>query len=322
MSDFARFASHYRRFVRGLEFICRYCPALLCLWAVRIWGRLASPYRLHAARITGAMQAALGLSDAAVGEAWRRWREGHGEFGLAIFSYRKWTPAMLDDGIVCADLPLLRRAAQTGGLLLTYHSHHHNSLFCQFGFAGARISVLAASEEGSPLYPAIGRYIHLINRGSALHFGGGDYLFTDNLRSLVKDVKAVFDAGGMVASLCDFNGGNTAYPLFGRLLTPPTGAIALALKQQVPIYTAILYGGYGDKPVLRLRELDGHGGEAAVVRQYLDFLGDVLRVAPAAWQGWDWFLDLPAAPPAAATDRCGKDSPAGLSDNTASLEGI
>lgn len=298
-ADFARFAARYRRFLHGLETADRLCPAFARDLCAKAWGRLASPYRLHAGKIVAAMQAGLGLSDAAVLTAWRRWRESHGQFGLSIFSYPQWTPAMLDHGVHCDDPALLRRAAASGGLLLTYHSHHHNSLFCLFGFAGAKISVLAASEEGSPLYPAIGRYIHMVNRGSALHFSGGDYLFTDNLRSLVKEVKTVFDAGGMVASLCDFNGGQQPYALLGHQLAPPTGAITLALKQGVPIYAAIMYGGYGPQPVVRLRELDASGDEAGVVRQYLDFLVDIVRQAPGAWQGWDWFGDLPPAPSSA-----------------------
>lgn len=293
MSDLGVFAARYHRFVRVLEIVDRVCPAFARNFVARWWGRLASPYRLHAGKIIAAMQSGLGLSDRAALLAWRRWRESHGQFGLSIFAYPRWTPAILQQGLATADLGVLRRAAATGGLLLTYHSHHHNSLPCLFGFAGARISALAGSEEDSPLFPVMGRYIHLINRGSALHFGGGDYLFSDKLRTLVKGVKAGLDGRGMVLVLCDLPAGKQAYELLGRRLAAPTGAISLALKQQVPIYTAILYGGYGDQPVLRMRELERSGGTAGVVRQYLDFLVEIVRQAPAAWQGWDWFADLP-----------------------------
>lgn len=293
MDDFAVFAARYRRFLRALEIADRLIPRFARHFVAGRWGRLASPYRMHAARILSAMQAGLGLSSASALLAWRRWLESHGQFCLSVFSYPRWTRAMLVQGVRSDDLALVRRAASTGGLLLTYHSHHHNSLFCLFGFAGAKISVLATSEEDAPLFPAIGRYIRRVNHDSSLHFGGGGYLFTDNLRSLTREAKAVFDEGGIVASLCDFNGGKIDYDFLGRRLAPPTGAIALALKRDVPIYTAILYGGYGAKPVLRMRELDRAGGESGVVRQYLDFLADTVKDAPGAWQGWEWFGDLP-----------------------------
>ena len=296
MPDFSDFANKYRRFLELLEKAERLSPSFLKDFVARWLGRLASPYRLHANKIVGAMQAGLGLSNQQALTSWRRWRESHGQFCISVLSYPKWKPSLLQHGLTTTDRDVLHRAASTGGLLLTYHSHHHNSLFCLFGFAGARISVLAASEEGSPLFPAIGHYIQRVNRGSSLHFGGGKYLFTDNLRSLVKIVKAEFDEGALVASLCDFPGGQLASPFLGRQIAPPMGAITLALKQKVPIYTAILYGGYGKDPVLRMREIDCAGGESGVLEQYFSFLTNVVTEAPGAWQGWDWFLDFPLVP--------------------------
>lgn len=296
MPSFSDFANRYRRFLDLLTLVDRLSPSFAKDFISRWLGRFASPYRLHAGQILEAMEVGLGLSTQQASIAWRLWRESHGQFCLSVLHFPKWTPSLLQHGVVSTDTEILRRAASTGGLLLTYHSHHHNSLFCLFGFAGARVSVLAASEEGSPLFPAIGHYIHRVNRGSALHFGGGDYLFTDNLRSLVKVVKAEFDAGALVCSLCDFPGGQKSYAFLGRLVAPPTGAITLALKQRVPIYTAILYGGYGKKPVLRVCEIDCARGESGVLVQYFNFLTQVVRQAPSAWQGWDWFLEFPPAP--------------------------
>ena len=293
MSDLPLFSARYRRFLQLLTVINYLRPRGLRYFLGRWCGRLASPYRMHAGRVLWAIQSALGVSDRVALGAWRRWRESHAQFCLSAFNYEKWSPELLQRGVVSNDLPLLYRAASTGGLLMTYHSHHHNSLFCLFGFAGARISVLAASEEGSPLFPTIGRYIQRVNRGSALHFGGGRYVFTDALRSLVKVVKTELEAGALVASLCDFPGGKQEYDFLGRRIAPPTGAITIALKQKVPIYTAILYGGYGEKPVLRMAEIDCSGGESSVISQYFDFLADVVRAAPCAWQGWDWFLNFP-----------------------------
>ena len=293
MYDLSNFVSRYSRFVNLGIVADRVAPSFLRDFVARWLGRLASPYRLHAGRIVSAMQTGLGLSAKDSRSSWRRWRESHGQVCLTVLTYPRWTPEILENGLVSSDLALLRRAASTGGLVLTYHSHHQNSLCSLFGLAGAKISVLAASEESSPLFPAIGNFIHRINRGSAMHFGGGDYLFTDNLRSLVKVVKAEFDAGALIASLCDFSAGSEAYAFLGRQIAPPKGAITLALKQHVPIYTAILYGGCGNKPVLRMQEIDRTYGEQGVILEYLEFLTKVVKEAPWAWQGWDWFLDMP-----------------------------
>ena len=293
MHIFSDFANRYRRFLELLEIADRHSPMFLKDFMARWLGRLASPYRLHTEKIMNAMQTGLGLNRHQALVSWRRGRESHGQFCMSVLSYPKWKPSLLQQGLNTTDRDVLHRAASTGGLLLTYHSHHHNSLFCFLGFAGAKISVLAASEEGSPLFPAIGSYIQRVNRGSSLHFGGGKYLFTDNLRTLVKVVKAEFDAGGLVASLCDFPGGPLGSPFLGRQIAPPMGAITLALKQKVPIYTAILYGGHGKNPVLRMREIDCADGESGVLEQYFSFLTAVVSDAPSAWQGWDWFLDFP-----------------------------
>lgn len=301
MSTFSDFANQYRRFLKLLEMTDRWSPVFAKDFVACWLGRLASPYRLHSQKIVKAMQVGLGLSHEQALMSWRHWRESHGQFCLSILSYPKWTPSILQHGLTTTDRAILNRAASTGGLLLTYHSHHHNSLFCLLGFAGARISVLAASEEGSPLFPAIGHYIQRVNRGSSLHFGGGAYLFTDNLRALVKVVKAEFDSGALVASLCDVSGGQLSSSFLGRQVAPPMGAITLALKQNVPIYTAILYGGHGKNPILRMREIDCNGGEVKVLQQYFSFLTDVVKEAPSAWQGWDWFSDFPLAPEKAET---------------------
>ena len=277
--DFSDFASRYKRFV-SLGLVADWVsPLFLRDFVARCLGRRASPYRLHAGRIISAMQTGLGLSMRDAGTAWRCWRESHGQLCLTVLTYPRWTPDILHDGLTSTDLALLRRAASTGGLLLTYHSHHQNSLCTLFGLAGAKISVLAAPEEGSPWFSVIGNFIHRINRGSAMHF--------------VKVVKAEFDAGALVASLCDFSAGSHAYAFLGRQVAPPTGAITMALKQRVPVYAAILYGGSGKKPVLRMLEIDCSQGEQGVITQYLAFLAKVVKDAPWAWQGWDWFLDFP-----------------------------
>lgn len=261
-----------------------------------VWtlGRHLSPFQLHAERIRRAIGLALPGLD--VGPTWRRWLDNHLWFVLDFLGYRAMDKAWLQQQVVVAQPALLEALRASGGLVLTYHTHHQNTLSSALGLAGIRISPLASPPEASLLFPLIGQWAQRVNSDSAVHFNGGDYVFTDNLRDLVKSVRKMLQHREVVLSLCDFHqprpGASASGRLFDRSISPPTGAIDIALRQGAPIYAA-MFAPLDGKLTMQLTRLDDTGGAGTVVAGYFSFLESNLRANPACWQGWEWFEDLP-----------------------------
>lgn len=295
--SFKTFAEEYRRFFA----VAARCSRLLPQWAepavAAFVGRRFSPYRAHAATTQASMREGLRLSETEASDVWQRWLASHGLFALTVYRYGRLSTRWLQREVKVDDPDALRRIVEQGGLVLTGHTHHHNTLGCVLGLSGCHITGLAASAVGSPLYPYIGDVIERINNGSASHFGGGSYLFTDELKTLVRESKRIYAEGKVIVSLCDFSQGGDVrdlprIDLFGRTVCPPTGAIEMAQRSQVPIHAAFLFPEQG-RLRLRIRRVDGHGGPAGVLQRYFEFLATVVAASPWAWQGWDWFHTLP-----------------------------
>lgn len=294
-----RFARACRRFYRLAGGLAMLTPASADRWLAPLLGRAFSPYRGRADNIRGALRAALALPEREVGRAWHRWLASSAWFALTAWRYRDWTERWLAERVTIDDREQLRRLAEHGGLVLTFHTHHQNSLAAALGLAGCAISPLAEAPAASPLHPLIGDIAEHINSESARHFRGGSYLFTDRKHQLVRETWRLLAAGKVVLSLCDFArpgsaAGDPGATLFGRLVRPPVGAIEIALRERVPIVAAVMLPqrqGYR----LRMATLARDGGVDGVLRQYFGYLEALVREQPWAWQGWDWYLALPAA---------------------------
>lgn len=292
------FAKVYLRFLRSLEVIARYLPRSLQWPVASLINRFGSPYNRSAADISAAIGDALALDTSSAHRAWLRWRASHARCMLTIFQYDRMDTQWLQRTVAVEQPQLLQRMVQTGGLILTYHTHHQNTLAALLGVAGCTISPVAASAADSPLYQVIGRYIDLINNGSQRQFRGGTYLYTDNLRRVLREARTRLQRGELLLSLCDFHQQSSEPPhtLFGRTITPPTGVIRLALQCGVPIYLGLLFPMAGGRFRLALAEARGSDLHT-VIDEYLAFLEQTVRHAPEAWQGWTWYNLLPTAGP-------------------------
>jgi len=80
--------------------------------------------------------------------------------------------------------------------------------------------------------------------------------------------------------------------LFNRRIAPPVGAMRLALRLNVPCYAAILFP-KDNVWCLCIRQLPTNMGLRSLAQSYLVALENWVREEPSAWQGWDWFLELP-----------------------------
>jgi lauroyl/myristoyl acyltransferase len=299
MEDIVRFAADYQRMFGAARWAARLGPLVGASLAPTIGGRF-SPYRPRGTAIKAAMAGALGLSDEQADRAWRRWLASHGLFACTVYRYGHLDAGWLARKVRVGAPQALQEIVAHGGLVLTGHTHHHNTLGCVLGLAGCHITGLAAPALGSPLYPYLGDIIERINGGSALHFGGGGYLFTDELKTLVRESKRLLSQGKVIVSLCDFSQGplldtQPAIRFLGKLVNAPAGSIEIAQQVGVPIYAAFLFP-QGKRFTFTTRKLDSSGSASLVLKQYFDALADVLRASPWAWQGWEWFDTLPPAP--------------------------
>ncbi|MBH9553316.1 hypothetical protein [Inhella gelatinilytica] len=244
------------------------------------------------------MQWALKLTDAQAQQALDRWLANQGAWGLDLHNYAHLPPEWTQS-VHCTSRGLLGELVAQGGLVLSAHSQHHNRLGAFLGDSGVPVWGVAGPEEGSPYQPWTGRYVRLINGGSEARFGGGRYVFTDNLRGLVRDCRHAFERGHAVVSVSDVPLGSpqsVGVSIFGRELPVATALIDLALSAGAPIWAAImvsdLEGGHTVRMV-RLTAID----TPAVVRAYGAVLEGWLREEPWFWQGWAWWLNLPALDP-------------------------
>lgn len=290
------FAKASRRFFRGAEWIARLPMDKTRL--SRIWGRLASPYKADRPALRASFVSAFGVDEKTADVFVNTWLASHGLFVTSIFDYHRMDAAWVQQHVTISDPMALSRLRESGGLILSYHSHHHNTLGIVLGQSGLPIWGVAATEKASPMAPYTGRFMRIINGQSEAKFGGGKYLFTDEPRKMVLGLKEAFANHHGVVSICDNPAPAGEAPpvhFMGRSFHVGLGVVEMALAQGVPITLALLYpdlkGGYK----LVLEPLPPTESAHQVVQSYFDFLASVVRSSPWAWQGWHWYQGLPAA---------------------------
>ena len=288
------FAKKYLQLLRVLNVWVTLIPWDWRPSLVFVAGRFFSPFAIYKDRVCHSLGLALPQHEAE--RIWRSWLNSHMQFVLDFLNYKRLDAAWLRRRVVVANPDELAALAESGGLLLTYHTYHQNTLCCALGLGGIKVSAIAAMPEESALFPYIGKWAQRVNADSALHFLGGGYVFTNNLRTLLKTTRKLLGDKEVVVCLCDFHqpraGSNIKGLLFNRYISPPIGAIEIALKHGAPIY-ASMFSPQGKALSLQLTQLDVSGGADTVVSGYFSFLEASIRTNPACWQGWEWFEDLP-----------------------------
>ncbi len=296
------FALASRRFFQGAQWIARLPFANVRL--SRRWGRLASPYVADQTDLQNAYMQAFHATPQVAHSLTMQWLASHGLFGTSIFSYHCMNPAWVQRHVQMDQPEIMDALRAQGGLVLTYHSHHHNTLGIVLGQSGVTTWGVAATEKASPMAPYTGPFMRIINGQSEAKFGGGRYLFTDEPRNLLRGLKQAFGQKHAVVSLCDNPMPSGAQPpvhFMGKTFHVGSGVLEQALAQGVPITLALLYpdlkGGY----VLRLKSLSQNLSAPEMLQAYFDFLARCVLQAPWAWQGWHWYSGLPNTPPVQAS---------------------
>jgi lauroyl/myristoyl acyltransferase len=290
------FAIASRRFFGGAQWLARLPGRAVRL--ARRWGRMASPYVADRAQLELSYRQAFGATPQVAAQLTNQWLASHGLFATSIFSYKHMDPEWVQKQVKIDKPEAMQSLRQQGGLVLTYHSHHHNTLGIVLGQSGVCTWGVAATEKASPMAPFTGRFMRIINGDSEVKFGGGRYLFTDEPRNLLRGLKEAFASKHTVVSLCDnpVPQADVAPIVFrGKKFFVGAGVVEMALAQNVPITLALLcpnlLGGYE----LRLQPLPSGLSTHQVLQAYFDFLSECAVQMPWAWQGWHWYSGLPAA---------------------------
>ena len=292
--ELRRFASRYLLLLRLLRAWRAFTPAGFRPNCVFTLTRHLNPYQTLAWKIAVALGDEFPERPSRL--LWNEWLDNHTRFVMDFLDYDAVTPRWVEKNVEIANPECVAQIRQTGGLLLTYHTHHQNTLCCILGELGIRISPIGAAPEESPLYPLIGKWARRVNADSEKHFRGGSYLFTNDLRKLTRQMHAELRDRHVVLSLCDFHQPESASPrgttLRKREISPPVGAIQTALKNETPVYVAYL-GKVDRKLRLDMARLQTDGGIPGVVALYLRYLEQRIQASPPTWQGWEWFGNLP-----------------------------
>ena len=288
------FAQASRRFFQGAQWLSRLPGQQVKL--SRRWGRIASPYVADRAQLELSYVQAFGASAKLAKEFTDQWLASHGLFATSFFSYPSFGPEWVKQKVKVERPEVLESLQAQGGLVLSYHSHHHNTLGIVLGQSGVPTWGVAATEKASPMAPYTGRFMRIINGESEAKFGGGKYLFTDEPRNLLRGLKQAFSSQHAVVSICDNpapTSDESAVYFRGKQFHVGAGVVSMALEQGIPITMALLcsnlLGGY----VLRLKQIPNANSVHEVLQSYFDFLDEILLQTPWAWQGLHWFSGLP-----------------------------
>ena len=291
------FALASRRFFQGAQWLSRLPGQQVKL--SRRWGRLASPYLADRAQLELSYVQAFGATPQVAKELTYQWLASHGLFATSIFSYKRMSPEWVQQYVKIEKPDVMKSLQAQGGLVLSYHSHHHNTLGIVLGQSGVPTWGVAATEKASPMAPYTGRFMRIINGESEAKFGGGKYLFTDEPRNLLRGLKQAFSNQHAVVSICDNpvpQGDDAPLVFRGKQFFVGAGVVDMALSQNVPITLALLCPDLRGSYELRLQALPSGLSSHQVLQAYFDFLSECVAQMPWAWQGWHWYSGLsPAA---------------------------
>lgn len=288
-----------RRHFRWAERAWRWMPPARRSAAAAFVGQTFSPDLADAPRIWFGLRTVAGCSDREAHALLARYYASQGLFATELHDYPGLDAEWARTRVACDNPEALAALRAGGGMALTYHSFHHNRLGAYLGLSGMKVYGIAATEDNSPFKPWTGRYIRALNGGSESCFGGGRYLFIDDLRATIKECRGAFARGDVVVTLADnISGAPGALPveMMGRQLPMATGMIELAVEAGAPITLALFYSDLRGGHKCRLRRLPAGLSVREVADVYIQQLLAWTREDPHAWQGWAWWDAMPFTP--------------------------
>ena len=274
---------------------CRALPwALAC--RLGIWlGRYGSFLLQRQEQIVTSMQNSLGIDHAEASHQFRLLCESAGVALQMVWRLAHISNIWLDRQVEILDPEAFREIGQSGGVILSHHSYHHNLLISLFKRSGR-----AAFPIGNPptAFSADDYLYHFtlsLNQATETNLSGGRWLYNDQGKAFVQGIRQVLESRQILLVFCDFNEvrkTNPVYPFLGKTLQIPSGVIRLVDKENVPVY----FAGFRRQPpggyALSLQKLQTRGvdpGAPPLAEQYVAALEHHVRQHPSSWQCWEIF---------------------------------
>lgn len=256
-----------------------------------------SPYLFPArrsaiAKVAGQMERTLKLPQRSARQQAGLWFKNFGLAGLTLFFYRKMNVDWIARHVEIDQPDLFQKIIRDGGLLMTYHCHHHNTIGCVFGVSGAKVLGISAAKNPEHDHPRIRKYhIGVMHDESEKKFGGGRYLFLTQPRKVLKEMRQGLSNGNLVVGLADFpspSGKTIAVDFFGQRIRLQRWLFDVAAAHGGKIYLSTLETqGCQGQMRLNLTALQAPSAEA-LAQGYVDFLAERVAANPSLWQGWEW----------------------------------
>jgi lauroyl/myristoyl acyltransferase len=259
------------------------------------FGRNRSFLLLRRQQIVDSMQACLGASQAEADGHFRLLCESSGVAMQMVRQLADISTTWLERHIQVPDQKLLEEIRQTGGVILSHHSYHHNLLISFFKVCGLPAFPVGnpptAFSEDDYLY----RFTLQLNQATATNLSGGNWLYNNRGRDFLLGLRQALEPRKIVLLFCDFNEAkksNPIVPFLGKTLQIPNGVLRLVDKEPIPVYFAGFRRQPPDNYTMSLTRLQTQAINPQVAplgEQYLQALEQHVRQHPSAWQCWEAF---------------------------------
>ena len=227
------------------------------------------------------------------------WYKNFGYSGLSVFFYKSMNSCWWNKRLAISDEQknLLTKLKKHGGLMLSFHSHHHHNTLGSFlGIMGCDISPVSAAKNPEFDHPKIRKYhIGVIHDDSEKNFGQGRYLYFSKLKPLIHEAQKALAQGHVVASAaCDYpfdKGKKISVMFLGQRILAYRWLFDLGKKSNKPMYAGMLTSDFDkfskQQFCLDIFQLQGDTTEA-VCQDYFNHLERIIKNKPYSWQGWEW----------------------------------
>jgi len=246
-------------------------------------------------QITTSMQACLDIDAEEAGWHFRLLCESSGVAMQMVQKLADISVSWINRHILTPDQGLLEEIGQTGAVILSHHSYHHNLLISSFKRYGLPAFPVGnpptAFSEDDYLY----RFTIKLNQATASNLCGGQWLYNNRGRQFLLGLRQALKPGRILLVFSDFNESGAQNPVLrfmGRTLQIPNGVLRLIEREKVPVF----FAGFRREPpvdymlsLVRLKNSNANPGSPSLGVQYLKELEKHVRQYPSAWQYWEAF---------------------------------